>query len=317
LFGVIRICNQGQRHYYRAEERELAQALAHQITLALQLARVSVQEQRAAILSERTRLAREMHDTLSQGFTGIVIQMEGAEDLLDNDPQNIEELRLHLQRARTLARGSLAEARRAVWELRPSLLEQGTLTTALTQMIEQLTVGVGIQASFLCRGAPQPLPLLLEESLFRIAQEALSNALLHARAQTVKSILTFGDQQVALEVNDDGQGFDKAKLTTQGFGLISGKNARIGRHLTISSQEGRGTLYAGSACTSTANGEAHIKPTEKTNPIRILIADDHPIVCEGLAMLLSRRPDMTVVAEAQNSREAVEFFRWLERRCPY
>ncbi len=247
LLGVIRICNQDQRRYYRAEELELAQALAQQITLALQLSRLSVQEQRAAIFSERTRLAREMHDTLSQGFTGIVIQLEGAEDLLDNDPQNVEELRLHLQRARTLARNSLAEARRAVWELRPSLLEQGNLMTALTQMIEHLTVGVGVQASFSYCGAPRPLPPLLEESLFRIAQEALSNALLHARAQTVQGVLTFGDQQVTLEVHDDGQGFDKAKHTTQGSGLINMQERieRIGGNLTITSQEGQGTtLYA-------------------------------------------------------------------------
>ncbi len=243
LLGVMRLCHQAQRRYYRVEEIELAQALAHQATLALQLTRLSEQEQRAAIFSERTRMAREIHDTLSQGFTGILIQLEGAEDIVDNDLQNTEELRLHLQRARTLARESLAEARRSVWELRPSLLEQSNLITALTQMVEQFTNGAGVQATFSCGGAPYPLSPLVEESLFRIAQEALSNALLHAQAQTVRILLTFAPQEIMLEIKDDGHGFDKAAHTKRGFGLISMQERmeKLDGRLTITSKEGQGT----------------------------------------------------------------------------
>jgi PAS domain S-box-containing protein len=243
LFGVMRLCNRSQRHYYRVEEIDFAQALAHQAALAWQLTRLSEQEQRAAIFSERTRMAREIHDTLSQGFTGIIIQLEGAEDIVDNDAQNTEELRLHLQRARVLARESLAEARRSVWELRPSLLEQGDLTLALPHMVEQLTSGTGIQAVFACDGTPSPLPPFVEESLFRVAQEALSNALLHAQAQTVRMVLTFAPQEITLEVDDDGHGFEQVARTERGFGLISMQERmeKIGGRLTIATKEGQGT----------------------------------------------------------------------------
>jgi signal transduction histidine kinase len=117
LFGAISVYSRKPRSY-QPEELNLAQALAHQALLALRITRLAEQEQRATILSERTRVARDIHDTLSQGFTGIVLQLEAAEDVLDEAPHERDTLRSHLSRARTLARESLAEARRSVWELR-------------------------------------------------------------------------------------------------------------------------------------------------------------------------------------------------------
>jgi signal transduction histidine kinase len=200
-------------------------------------------EQQAAILAERTRVARDIHDTLSQSFTGIVIQLENVVDLLEEDPRNQDALRQHITRARALAQDGLAEARRSVWELRPVLLEHKDLATALEQMVEQLTNGTVAHAHFSCHGAPQALPSTVEEHLFRIGQEALSNVLRHAHARTIHMTLSFEAQHVTLEVTDDGQGFDPHQDEHSRFGLLSMKERaeRMGGHLTIHSQAEQGT----------------------------------------------------------------------------
>lgn len=242
LFGAISVYGRKQ-HSYQPEELNLAQALAHQALLALRITRLAEQEQRTTILSERTRMARDIHDTLSQGFTGIVIQLEGAEDILDEAPHERETLRSHLTRARTLARESLAEARRSVWELRPHMLEQGDLATAFARSIEQIAVETTVQTTFSLHGVPRPLPPHLEDSLFRIGQEALSNALLHAQARHIQVTLTFDRQQVILQVEDDGQGFDALRQSLQGFGLLSMRERveQINGHLSIASPPEGGT----------------------------------------------------------------------------
>lgn len=243
LFGAISVYGRKQ-HSYQLEELNLAQALAHQALLALRITRLAEQEQRTTILSERTRVARDIHDTLSQGFTGIVIQLEGAEDVLDEAPHERETLRSHLARARTLARESLAEARRSVWELRPHLLEQADLATAFAHSIEQIAVETAVQTTFSLHGVPRTLPPHLEDSLFRIGQEALSNALLHAQAQHIHVALTFDRQHVILKVEDDGQGFDTLQESLRGFGLLSMRERveQIDGHLTISSPAEGGTI---------------------------------------------------------------------------
>lgn len=242
LLGAISVYSRAP-HSYQPEELNLAQALAHQALLALRITRLAEQGQRAAILSERTRMARDIHDTLSQGFTGIVIQLEGAEDVLDEAPHEKETLRSHLTRARDLARESLAEARRSVWELRPPLLEQTDLATAFARSIEQITAETAVQTTFSLRGVPRPLPPHLEDGLFRIGQEALSNALLHAQARHILVALTFDRQQVSLTVEDDGQGFDPLRESLHGFGLLSMRERveQINGHFNIASSPEGGT----------------------------------------------------------------------------
>jgi signal transduction histidine kinase len=199
------------------------------------------QERQAAVLEERTRMARDLHDTLAQGFAGIVMQLEAAEDALREDP---EAAQAHIFRARTLGRESLAEARRSVWELRPQALEQGDLATALARSITQLTAGTSVEAEFSLHGAPRALPPEVEEHLLRIGQEAVSNALIHAQAHSIQVTLTFDPQKVQLCVEDDGQGFDPLRVPGRsGFGLVSMRERaeRLGGELTATSQPGQGT----------------------------------------------------------------------------
>ena len=140
----------------RPQEIELAQALAHQVMLALQLTHLAEQGRRAAVLEERTRMARDIHDTLAQGFTGVVVQMEAAEDALSYEAP--DEAMEHISRARQLARDSLNEARRSVRALRPQALEKAGFCAALKQTIVYPTIGTPLRSEFQVEGDVRELP---------------------------------------------------------------------------------------------------------------------------------------------------------------
>ncbi len=239
VIGLVSIrCTRPRK--YRAEEIELAQALAHQATLAIQLTRLAEQSRQAAVLEERNRMAREIHDTLAQGFTGIIVQLEAAEDATLRG--KAVEAGKHLRRVSKLAREGLAEARRSVQALRPQALEDRNLLAALDRLIHQMTPGSGLRAELGYVGPPRPLAPALEESLLRIGQEALTNTLKHAGADRFCVRLVFGPSEVSLEVSDNGRGFDPSR-TNGGFGLTGMKErvSHLGGQLTIESAPGQGT----------------------------------------------------------------------------
>lgn len=247
LLGMLAI-NRTERHSFSADEVALAQALIQQMTLAMQLMRLAEENRQAAILEERNRMAREMHDTLAQGFTGIVVQLETAEDML-GEPPEVDGARQHLQRARTLARTSLAEARRSVWALRPGVLEHQPFPEALRATIEALTEPAGLAVSWQIEPALPRLRPELENDLLRIAQEATTNAIKYAQAKCLTLTLQQGQGALELQVRDDGQGFKPQPVaspphdpTLGGFGLL-GMRARATRH--------GGTLEVTSAATGT------------------------------------------------------------------
>ena len=226
----------------RVQERtaELAQAVEALRQEAIE--RLHAEEKQISmVLEERTRIARDIHDTLAQGFTGIVIQLEVAEDALADDP---EEARAHLLRARSLARESLAEARRSVWALRPEILEQPDLVSSIASLVSELTREAPISIELTNHGTPRPLMYEVESDLLRVCQEALTNALRHARAANLRVALTFDPGHVQLCVEDDGQGFAPSlQPHGRGFGLL-GMQERVerwGGHLTLASQPGQGT----------------------------------------------------------------------------
>lgn len=227
-----------QKRRFQPGEIELAQALAQQATLAMQLADLSERAQETAVLEERNRLAREIHDTLAQGFTGIVIQLEVAEDSLTDD---VAEAREHLARARALARESLAEARRSIQALRPLAMERDDLPGALRQAADRLTDGLHLAATVRVLGEARPLPPAVENELLRIAQEALRNVIKHAGATAVTLELQYAPQQIVLTIADNGRGFDP-QAPTGGFGLLGLRERaeRLGAALTIESQPGAG-----------------------------------------------------------------------------
>jgi PAS domain S-box-containing protein len=239
LIGMLSVRSSSHRSY-RPDEMELAQGLAHQATLAVQLTRLAEQGQNSVLLQERNRMAQEIHDTLAQGLTGIIVQLEAAEDAMRERPK----VRQHIQKAEKLARNSLAEARRSVWALRPQALEHADLAAALRSLIEQLADHRANPALFHLEGAVHPLPPKVEDNLLRIAQEALNNAFQHAEASTVEVCLTFGAGETTLCVRDDGRGFDPgAAQNKSGFGLTSMRERaeRIGGRIAIKSRTGEGT----------------------------------------------------------------------------
>ena len=226
---------------YLPDEVELAQALAHHVMIAAHEAELGEQRRHAVILEERTRMARDIHDTLAQGFTGVIIQLDTAvEALMDEEPEAAVE---HIGRARELARESLTEARRSVHALRPQALEEASFPDALKAIITNTTAGTSLQSDFQLKGEPRKLQSSVEENLLHIGQEALANALKHARATKFQARLSFDSEVVRLELCDNGQGFVVGCVNGRGIGLIGMKERaqQIGATLAVTSKPGKGT----------------------------------------------------------------------------
>jgi len=208
------------------------------------------QAREAGVLDERQRMAREIHDTLAQGLTGIITQLQAAEQ----SAQDPAERRRHFDSAVTLARESLTEARRSVHALRPEALEQARLGEALTGVAHRWTERSGVPAQVTITGTARPLPPETEAALLRTAQEALANVAKHAAATRAGVTLSYMDDEVVLDVRDDGRGFDPQQAaqpsgtsgTSTGFGLVAMRQRIEGAHgtLDIESEPGQGTAIS-------------------------------------------------------------------------
>ena len=200
------------------------------------------QAEAASILEERNRMAREIHDTLAQSFTGILAQVGAAKQVLTDD---VEATQAHLDLIKELARTGLTEARRSVVALRPQLLEEGSLQSALHRLVAQLrTAALDTTLYYEIKGVVYSLPTEVESNLLRMGQEALTNAIRHANADEIRVELGYDRAQVCLRVKDNGQGFGVGSISSsEGFGLLgmSERAERIGAQLTIRSQPGQGT----------------------------------------------------------------------------
>jgi PAS domain S-box-containing protein len=228
------------RAAYRPEEIELTQALAHQVMLAIQLNELAEQSQRAAVFEERNRMARDIHDTLAQGFTGVIVQLEAAEDAFSCGCR--KEANDHLHRAGELARRSLSEARRSVHALRPHALQEHNFWEALKGIIKNTTFGTALHTKFEAQGKLPELPRPWQENLLHIGQEALTNTLKYARARNFETRLSYKAKELSLELHDDGDGF-RVKERHDGVGL-TGMRERVeqmGGELKITSSRGKGT----------------------------------------------------------------------------
>jgi signal transduction histidine kinase len=200
------------------------------------------ESRQTAILEERNRMAREIHDTLAQAFAGIGMQLQAANRFRSTNPDKAQ---IHCDRAHALAQTGLTEARRSVWALSQEGLEYSDLSASVTRIAEQLTAGTSLQPNIEVQGTPYSVEPEVGLNLLRIAQEALSNALRHAQAQTIQIQITYEPSYVRLGVRDDGRGFDP-QLPVQGFGLASMQQRvdHIGAQLLVSSQLGAGTEIA-------------------------------------------------------------------------
>lgn len=214
-------------------------AAAHAENEGLQRQLLS-QAHEAGILDERQRLAQEIHDTLAQGFTGIITQLEAAA-LATDEPA---ERQRHLDSATALARENLTAARRSVRALHPEPLDAATLPDALAGVAARWSGRTGVPAAFAATGAPRPLHPEIESTILRVTQEALSNVDKHAAAARVGLTLSYMDDEVTLDVRDDGAGFTPAP--GPGFGLpgMRRRVQRLAGTLHVESEPGGGTAIS-------------------------------------------------------------------------
>ncbi len=205
-------------------------------------------ERQAGMLEERQRLAAAIHDTLAQDLTSIVMHLEAAEQSLAGDANAAG---AHIDSARRAAREGLAEARRFVWALQPEVGEREPLPRALGRITRRWAEESGTQAEFEATGEERSLPPAVEVTLLRAAQEGLANVRKHASARKVNLTLTYMEDEVALDVQDDGAGFDPSRLSgadaqSGGYGLYSlRERAReLGGSFQVESEPGGGTTLA-------------------------------------------------------------------------
>ena len=216
--------------------RTLEATLAENAGLQQQLL---TQAREAGVLDERQRMAREIHDTLAQGLTGIITQLQAAE----HAAYDLAGWRRHFEAATRLARESLSEARRSVEALRPESLETGRLSEALAEVAGRWSALHGIPVQVTTTGTARPMQSEAEFALLRTAQEALANVAKHACATRVGVTLSYMEHEVALDVRDDGRGFDLAKLCTQT--AQAAQAAATGGHAPVAHVNGRGSGLVG------------------------------------------------------------------------
>jgi len=214
-----------------------------------------VQAREAGVHDERRRLAREIHDTLAQGLTGIVTQLQAAEQAASRSSDGSAGWRHHVDAATRLARESLTEARRSVDALRPEPLEGCRLSEAVADVAERWSAMNGIPVQVTTTGTVRPMQPEAEFALLRAAQEALANVARHAHASRVGLTISYMENEVALDVRDDGAGFDPA-LSDRGFGLVAMRQriADLSGTLQVESEPGGGTAV--SACVPTVSALA-------------------------------------------------------------
>jgi two-component system NarL family sensor kinase len=235
--GIMNVTGPAWRELNDNELRLLS-TIAYQIGIAIERARLADAGARFARAEERTRLAREIHDTLAQGLTAIGLQIEGAMRQLESNPDRARE---RLQQALVATREGLDEARRAVLDLRTTPLAGKSLGEALGALGRSFTSETGVRVHVRTTGK-QALPLRYEAELFRIAQEALANVRKHAGARQVTITLRSTAQRVQLTIQDDGRGFDTGQPTA-GHGLVGmEERARLlGGRLRLERSPRRGT----------------------------------------------------------------------------
>ncbi|MGD8472660.1 MAG: PAS domain-containing protein [Anaerolineae bacterium] len=238
VLGMLTL-DHSQPGFFAAQRTDLVLTFANQVAVALENARLYAQAEESAVAAERSRLARDLHDAVTQTlFSSSLI----AEVLPRIWEQNPEEARRRLAELRELTRGALAEMRTLLLELRPSALEESKLADLLRQLAESITgrarVPVTLEVEGECR-----LEVEVKIALYRIAQEALNNVAKHAGASAASIRLSCQPEQVELQVHDDGLGFDPANLSPNslGLGIMRERVEAIGAVLTIESRPGSGT----------------------------------------------------------------------------
>jgi signal transduction histidine kinase len=227
---------------FQAEELEIARALATQASLAIQLTQLANTARQSAVLVERNRLAGEIHDSLAQNFAGIFMQLLVATEAMQMKSKDAFS---HVERATDLARFGLSEARRSALSLRSDIIEESGLIEALRMLVERADIPGLLRCSFRSSKLSEEslAPPWVQQDLLRIAQEAISNAIRHARPTAITVSLRRNPPNLVLKIRDNGSGIADGRSSGDGFGFgnmrVRAKN--IGAELDIRSSAGRGT----------------------------------------------------------------------------
>jgi two-component system NarL family sensor kinase len=242
--GVLNVASTDWRELHPNDLR-LLYIVGDLASIAIERARLFAQSARLGAVEERTRIAREIHDTVAQGMTAVALQLECIDSQLEagDDPARI---RKTVQQALALTRANLEDTRRSVRDLRAAPLEGRTLAEALASLTTEWTAQGNPPIRFAATGETRPLPVRIENGLYRMAQEALANVMRHADAQRVTLRLETVPHRIRLVVEDDGRGFEATETGEAGaghYGLI-GLNERtrlLGGTFHIKSSLGSGT----------------------------------------------------------------------------
>ena len=278
--GLLMIASRKTAGFFRTTER-LYQTVGSQTALALENLRLIEQAQQAGIVTERQRLAHDIHDTLAQGFSSIVMNLEVAEGMFSDDPRLS---RQHIDQARSIARENLAEARRLMWALQPSSLDDASLPEALRRLTKRHSTECNADAHAAINGTPYSLSPDIELTVLRVAQEALANCRKHARARHVWVTLSYMNNLVSLNVQDDGVGFDPNQRHTSssdhsgGVGLTSMRQRveQLGGTILLQSTPGKGaTLMAALPVTESNQGDQRTEDAEGNPAGRGLYDGEH------------------------------------------
>lgn len=241
VIGALSV-EHAEPNHYSERDMSLARAIANQVAVAMENARLYQQAHELAALRERSRLARELHDSVTQALYALTLYTEASTRLLDDGDATTA--RQYLGEMRDTAREALDEMRLLIFSLRPPVLASEGLAAALRQRIEAVEGrSRGVEAALEVEGDARPTAAV-EGALYRVAQEALNNALKHARARHVRVRLAQQPERTTLEIADDGTGFDLERAdrgATQGLRGMRERAAEIGATLAVETAPGAGT----------------------------------------------------------------------------
>lgn len=223
--------------------------LVDQVAIALENARLNQELREMAVVEERNRIAREIHDTLAQGFAGISMLTESAKQALKDDEE--DQVEILLERVRSIAKDNLSEARRSVQSLRPNITLSEDIVTLLRGELTRLSQLMNIETQFEAHGETRPVTDAAKLALLRICQEAVNNIKKHAFASQVEINFNFYPDSVSMLIHDDGIGFNPQTPNSNSYGLVfmSERARLVGGVVTVDSLEGVGTkIYVNIPC---------------------------------------------------------------------
>jgi signal transduction histidine kinase len=242
IIGVMTVHNNHLKYIFTPEMIHLAETVATEIATALENIRLYQQARTIAVEQERNRLARELHDSVIQTLYSTVLLASGWRMMAEQGRLDSASVAVHFQQMAEQSEKALKEMRLLLFQLRPPVLEQVGLVSALQQRLDAVERRVSIETSLMTSGEWQPLLPNIEEELYNIAQEALNNALRHAQAKSIVVRLDSHNRQVDLTVEDDGIGFDPG-VVSGGMGLrnIRERAEEIGAAFSLATVPQQGT----------------------------------------------------------------------------